>query len=339
MEALSAKAGVSKQTISKYESGKAMAGSDVLLRLAGALNVPMEYFFRQFSFDIDEISISFRKKSCVKAKDNALLVSNIQDKVERYLEIEKILSIDNAVDKVNVSPVIATAAQMKELAREIRVKWGIGIAPIGNSRELLIRHGVKVFEVDGPEGFDGVSGAADASVWIIVLNRRQQHVERKRLTAFHEYAHLIANESFDKGLSQNEKEKLCNVFASEMLLPSQALIDTFGAKAKISFREIVSFQRTYGISVDAIMYSLKMLSVISDKRYRSFCIRKNMDRAFKSAVEESRFEEKTMSGSSDSDAYINMVYSALAQKLISPSKAAELLNVSLSEVQSQSIAF
>ena len=82
MEELSNKTGgaVSKQTISKYESGKAMAGSDILEKLANALKVPMDYFFRPFYFDISKINISFRKKSSIKAKDESSLVSKIQRK-------------------------------------------------------------------------------------------------------------------------------------------------------------------------------------------------------------------------------------------------------------------
>ena len=58
LEELSNKTGgaVSKQTISKYEAGKAMAGSDILEKLANALKVSMEYFFRPFSFDMSEIN-------------------------------------------------------------------------------------------------------------------------------------------------------------------------------------------------------------------------------------------------------------------------------------------
>ncbi len=341
MEELSNKTGgaVSKQTISKYESGKAMAGSDILEKLANALKVPMDYFFRPFYFDISKINISFRKKSSIKAKDESSLVSKIQDKVEHFLEIEKILSIDNTYNKTDIFPVISSPAQMKELAKTIRTQWGLDKAPIENAKELLIQHGIKVFEVDGTEGFDGVSGAANEAIWVIVLNKNITHVERKRLTAFHEYAHLLANQAFDASLSQNEKEKLCNVFASEMLLPSQVLVDIFGSKSKISFQELTSVQCSYGISIDAIMYSLKSLSIISDKRHRYYCIQKNKNPKFKLEVEKSRFKEKENSSLSESTTYTNMVYSALAQELITPSRAAEFLNTSVTDIQSQLFAF
>lgn len=64
-----------------------------------------------------------------------------------------------------------------------------------------------------------------------------------------------------------------------------------------------------------------------------------MSSKFKSKVEESRFKEKENSCCSDSEAYTNMVYSALAQELITPSRAAELLSIPVSDVQSQSLAF
>lgn len=64
-----------------------------------------------------------------------------------------------------------------------------------------------------------------------------------------------------------------------------------------------------------------------------------MSSKFKSEVEESRFKEKENLCLSDSETYTNMVYSALAQDLITPSRAAEFLSLSVLEVQSQSLAF
>ena len=341
MKELSDKTGnaVSKQTISKYESGQAMAGSDILGKLATALNVNMEYFFRPFSFDISEIKISFRKKTSVHAKEEVSLKSKIQDKIERFLELEKILSIDSVQDKTESFPSITSYAQMTTLAARIRKSWGMGLAPIDNVRELLMRHGIKVFDVDGPDGFDGVSGIVNETAWVIVLNENINHVERKRLTCLHEYAHLLTDRHFDSSLTQKEKENLCNDFASEMLMPSQVLKDMFDTKPKISFQELISLQCMYGISIDAIMYSLKRLSIISDKRYRSYWIRKNTDPYFKHNIEYSRFKEKELEkGRAASQTYVNMVYSALAQGLITPACAAEFLDCTISDINLKAIS-
>ena len=340
MEELSRKTGgaVSKQTISKYESGMTMPGSEILGKLSSALNVSMDYFFRQYSFDMSEVQISFRKKSSVGAKEEAALKSKIQNKVEQYLELEKILSIESHAPSDLSSLTISTDRQMIEMAKKIRQEWGIGNAPIENAKEELTRHGVKVFEVDGPEGFDGVSGAANETTWIIVLNKNKSHVERARFTTFHEYAHLQANKLFEEQLSNHDREKLCDAFASEMLMPSQVLLDLFRHKSRISFKELEAVQLKYGISIDAIIYSLKRLGIISDKRHRAYCMNKNMNKDFKATMEQSRYREKYYSEKSDTEKYNIMVYSALAQELISPAKAAEFLECSIDEINKNSIS-
>ena len=82
---------VSKQAISKYESAKMLPSSTVLISLASSLNVDVDYFFRPFTFEIDDFNMSFRKKADVGSKETSALKVQIQDDVERYLEIEEIL--------------------------------------------------------------------------------------------------------------------------------------------------------------------------------------------------------------------------------------------------------
>ena len=82
---------VSKQAISKYEAAKMMPSSTILIALADALRVDLDYFFRSFAFDVQEMKVSFRKKASVGTKDIEALKVNIQDEIERYLEIKEIL--------------------------------------------------------------------------------------------------------------------------------------------------------------------------------------------------------------------------------------------------------
>ncbi|MDE6258840.1 MAG: XRE family transcriptional regulator [Muribaculaceae bacterium] len=341
MDALSAKTGkeVSKQTISKYEAGKTMAGSAILIKLSQALSVPVDYFFRPYTFNISEVEISFRKKAYVKAKDQTLLKIKIQDKVERFIEIETILGSKCSKIEVNVPTQISLPIQMITLAKEVRRTWGIGISPIPSVKNLLMAHNIKVFEIDGPEGFDGISGLANDNIPLIVINSSIQNVERRRFTQMHELAHLLTNASFDEGLSHHDKEKLCDAFASEILLPSEVVEHEFGSKSKISVQELKKIQKVYGISIDAIAYSFKRLGIFNENRHRSFCIKKNMDPKFKAWVETSRYIEPLSTKDYDDEFYEGLVYSAVSQELISISKAAQLLNTSVTEVESKSYAF
>lgn len=341
MDALSVKTGkeVSKQTISKYEAGKTMAGSSILIKLSNALGMPVDYFFRPYFFDVSEVEISFRKKASVGAKDQTMLKIKIQDEVERFIEIENILGNQSSMKQINVPAKISLPMQMIMLAKELREIWGLGIAPIPSAKNLLMDHGIKVFEIDGPEGFDGISGHAGENISLMVINSKITNTERRRFTHMHELAHLLANSSFEENLSNHEKEKLCNAFASEMLLPSKVIETEFGSKSKISVQELKKIQKIYGISIDAIVYAFKRLGIFNENRYRGYCIRKNTSSKFKNYVEESRYVEPASNQDYNEDYYESLVYSALAQELISTSKAAQLLNTSIHDVESNINAF
>lgn len=310
---------VTKQAISKYEGGKMMASSDTLLALAEALGVDADYFFRPVTFGLDTFEVSFRKKSSVGAKEVAALKVQIQDEIERYLEIEEIVGTTcNSPERIDTG-VIMTRQDMEQCARRVREQWKLGSGCIANMQDMLEAHGVKVIFTAAAEGFDGVSGVVNGTHYIIVLNSMKTHIERRRLTAAHELGHLLFNEAFSCTLTEREKEQLCNAFACELLLPQTRLSLYFGEKPKIEIKEVIALGQSYGISADAIVHKLHDMDIVSDKRYRGYCISKNNNASLKAWVEKSRYSENTI------NRFEAMVYSALALQLVSLPKAASLL--------------
>lgn len=335
MEKLSEKMNgiVTKQAISKYEKAKMMPSSTILIAMAEALNVDLDYFFRPFTFELDQFKVSFRKKSDTTVGDQKALEVQIQDEVERYLEIEEILDIkhdDNLIKELKPEHPLASRDDMMECAKNVRRAWKLGQAPIANTQELLEAHGIKVLLTVAPDNFWGVSGMVNDNTPVIVLNSNDPHIEHRRLTAFHELCHLLYNKYFSEELTAHEKENLCNSFANEMLLPGETLINLFCGKNKIAIVELISLSINYGISVDAIVYKLKDLGIIGEKRYRGFCIQKSTRPDFKKYIEDSRYKEETTTR------FQTMVYSALAQQMISTSKAASLLGVSINNIRKHS---
>jgi len=318
---------VSKQAISKYETGKMMPNSTVLIALATALDVDPDYFFRPFTFDLNEFKVSFRKKSDTRSKDVNALKVRIQDEVERYLEVEEILGKDKETVLQTDGNLLFTPAQMQEQANRLREEWQLGYDAIGNVQDVLEEHGIKVICTEAPSGFDGVSGIVNGKNYIVVLNKNQNHVERRRFTTMHELAHLLFDKRFPPSLTLREKEHLCDAFANEMLLPSIVVRKVFSCGEKISTFEIRQLQVVYGISFDAIMHKLHDLSIINDSKYKTYCIRKNHDDAWKQYVEATYYQEGF------STKFETMVYAAAAKDLISTSKAANLLHSSVSTVR------
>ena len=323
---------ITKQAISKYETAKMAPSSNVLLAMAETLSVDVGYFYRPFKFSIDDLNISFRKKSNSRITDQKALEIKIQDQVERYLEIEEILGImpkNILQEKLTPAGLLATNQDMVEMAKKVRRQWGLGKAPIANTQELLEALGIKVLLTPASTDFLGVSGIINEKTWIIVLNSEDIYIERRRLTTMHELCHLLYNKYFSPQLSAHEKEKLCHAFANEMLLPGVVLIDLFGGKSQIAIEELISVSKYFGISVDAIVYKLKDLDIIGERRFRNYFILKNMNPRFKESVEKPRYKEDTTSR------FQAMVYSALGQELISTSKAAALLGDNISNVRNK----
>lgn len=318
---------VSKQAISKYESAKMKPTSTILIALATALDVDVEYFLRPFAFDVDQFQVSFRKKSDTRTKDVNALKVQIQDEIERYLEVEELLG--KPIDSIQRSEgeKLTTKKQMRDLAIALRKEWNLGEDAIGNVQDTLESKGIKVISTEAPEGFDGVSGIVNDKDFIVVLNSTQKHVERRRFTGMHELGHLLYNNRFSEDLTPRERENLCNSFASEMLLPTATLEKIFKPGEKISTSELRQLQLVYGISVDAIMHKLHEIGIVSDSKYKTFNIRKRQNKALRDFAEASYYKENM------TNRFETMVYAAAAKDLISTSKAASLLHTSISTVR------
>ena len=316
---------VSKQTISKYESGKMLPNSTNLIALANALNVRPDYLLRPFTVSLDKIE--FRKKSKMSVKEEKAIKEKIRDKIERYIEVEEILGISSDFINPILQNAVIAPSDVCRIAEQLKAAWQLGQDGIPYIIEMLEEHCVKVIEMDAPDTFDGLSGIIGDRKPIIVLNKNFP-VERKRFTAMHELGHLLLD--FDDALPQKDVERFCNLFANEMLISQDVFKKLLGvSRHDISLNELRAIQSNYGISVEAQMFKAKQLGIISESRYKYFCITKNQNQAFREQVENSTFHEEK------SNRFSSLVYRALASELISFSKASELLNESIYVVREQ----
>jgi Zn-dependent peptidase ImmA (M78 family)/DNA-binding XRE family transcriptional regulator len=324
---------VTQQSISKYEQGKMYPDSGLLNELTRVLNINQDFLFRPFSIDLTAMEVAFRKKSSVPKKEVESVKVKVQDSIERYMEIDQILDISPTFKVTSVHSKLSSPDDMRQEAQKLRKEWQLGLSPIANTAELLESKGVNVVYIDGPEGFAGLSGKVNGKVPFIVLNNNDVNrqgkisIERRRFTTMHEYCHLRFGDKFPADMDGGDIERLCDAFASEMLLPSEVLERFVEGKSLISAKELTYLQTVYGISVDAIMHKLNALKLISGNRYRGYCINKNKDASLCAYYEKSRFSERK------SELFETKVYRALANNLLSVSKAAVLLNTSVNDVR------
>lgn len=313
---------VSRQAICKYEKGVMKPDSRILITLAAALNVKIDYFFRPFTVEID--NVEFRRKSGFSGRMESAVKERVTEELERYLEIEQLA--DCSVVFSLPRKRILNHEEAKSFANEIRHHLSLGNDGISNVIEVLEDNGIKVIEVaQTTNEFDGLSGFANSSIPIIVVNGNLP-AERKRFTALHELGHLLMD--IPEEVHAEEVESICNAFAAEMLLPSYLLTAKIGTlRHDISLAELTDLQQQFGISIDDIMMSLLQNGVISDRRHTGFQKKKSMMPDFREMVEKSRVKLER------SGRFARIVYRALADDIITFSKAAVLLNTPIENVR------
>lgn len=312
---------ISPTAIAKYEKGLMMPSSNVLILLSNALNMSLDYFFRPFVVSINPNDFEFRKKSSLGAKKVESVKYLVCSDTEKYIEIETILGISNnfPLDYSNMS--VECGHDAKVLAARFRKDMNIGSDAIVSAIDLLESSGVKIIEIEADKSFSGTCNKAN-TMPIIVVNKNMSS-ERKRLTIFHELGHLLMKCS--DGVN---KEKMCDVFANEVLIPSEKFKGLIGeSRHDISLIELQSIQREFGISVDALMVKARQLNIITETRYTSFHKKKNALPKFKDAVEKSLYHNE------NTCRFNRLVYRALASEIISFSKAASLLDSSVTKVR------
>lgn len=316
---------LSHAALQKYEKGLMGPDSGVVLSLGKVFDVDAGYFFRSNAVKLE--TIEFRKHANVTVREIDRIREEAADFFEKYLQIEGILEIDGPVlprrdlQKLRGASALAEAAEVA--AQSIREKWKLGEAPLANVHEMLEENGVKVMEVQAGEKFCGFSGWADQRTPIVVLAQRlNDDLPRKRLTALHELGHLVLQ--FPAAIEHKLKESLCFRFGGALLLPAESLRARVGTRRPdgISFPELIGIKEDWGISIAALMRRAADLGIITDAQLRRYYIRASKNR---------KIEPGKWVGTENANRFPQLVHRAAAQELITRSKAAELLGVSLRE--------
>lgn len=320
---------VSHSALQKYETGKMMPDSGTLLALVDRLRLRPDYFFQPNPVHLS--AIEFRKQTKFRKKMKDRVLEEAREYLERYLEIERILGQETpplpAANLRTTAPDDLEEAA-ENAAEELRDRWQLGRNPLPNVVEMLEEHGVKVAEVTANDGFDGFSGWAGEVPVIVLSNRWNGDLPRKRLTALHELGHLVLKLPPD--LPAKTVEGICYRFAGALLIPRDAFVDAFGARRRglVSLGELSAIKARWGMSIAAIMKRAERLSLISAKAYKSFNIRLRKDGMHKA-------EPGKWSGDETTRRFRRLVHRAAAQELITRSKASGLLGISLREFDAE----
>lgn len=316
---------VSAQAIGKYERNEMMPGSAVLLAVAKALGVSPEYLLSSRDLVLEEVD--FRKGPAAGAKDERAVEAAVLDYAERYIALEEFLpgeAISWVVPALKEFA-IQNIEEAESAAEKLRAVWKLGIDPISSMTELLEVKGIKVMSLELPAAVSGSKAFAMQSeleaAALIVVNSTHNG-ERQRFTLAHELAHLVLR--FDEQLSDKQQEKAADRFAGAFLVAQEMLRKVVGkSRNAISMGELLALKKLFKVSVATLVVRCRQLGILTQAVYgKLFGELKTAGMVDSGAAEPDAIPKEVP------DRMRRLCLRAVAEGVISESKAAELLRIS-----------
>lgn len=324
---------ITAQAISKYENGKMMPSSAVLVGLGETLDVSLDFLMGGQVEAL--VGMEFRKHSSTSAKDRNQVEAIVTEELENYLAIEDILELEPEENPFGPHRYdsIESFHQIETYARELRRTWELGSDPIPSMTGLLESKGIKVIEVDLPERVDGlaceVQRAGDRPDTEVVVISRKTNIERKRFNLAHELAHRVIQGSANPEI---KLERAMDRFAAAFLVPAEHLKALVGSdRHGVTRHELMEIKRFYGVSASAMLIRLRDVGILPatavEYAFRSYARawRRQEPRPIKQGEGLGYFEKPLR--------FKRLVWRALGEELISPVRAAQLLNRALADIE------
>lgn len=317
---------VSAQALSKYERDEMMPSSDVLRAIARALGVSESYLLGQSDLTLE--AVEFRKNRITSRKEEAKIEASVLNAVERYLEIEDLVGAASvAWSRPQGAPFpVREPADAEASAMRLRAAWNLGSEPVPNLAEFLEERGIKIIPLGLGERVSGLmcrarrSGGGDVPV--IVVNKDDTG-ERQRFTLSHELAHLMLDAP-----SGAKGEKLAHWFAGAFLMPAETLWQEVGKhRSELSIGELFELKALFKVSLQAITYRLKDLQIIGEPPFKRL-----FDHFEKKGWRKAPYPEPGTIPPERPDRFRRLCFRAVAEGAVSESKAAELLGVSVRQL-------
>ncbi|MBP6059803.1 MAG: ImmA/IrrE family metallo-endopeptidase [Candidatus Saccharicenans sp.] len=179
-----------------------------------------------------------------------------------------------------------------------RLGLGLGVAPVGDPASLLDAQGILTLEMQLPPGLSGFTFRSGQAT-ICVINSTEPLV-RQRYSVIHEYCHALCDLNDLPAIVSREegkkdlREVRADVFAACFLMPENAVREFLKRRgkampsriqvplmikdevvgyearrsekqSKIDYLNVVQMARYFGVSVEASIWRLRDLNLISEK--------------------------------------------------------------------------
>ena len=321
---------VSKQALSKYERGKMQAKASTLNRIAIALGIKSAQLWGEPSCRVEWVA--YRKHARLGKKEQERLQSFVAEVLEKRVLLLERMGERKILELPIQNFSVHKLKDAEQAAFALRQRWNLGIDPVANLVGVLEDHFIHIIEVDASEAFDGISAVVrdnDKNVLAAAIaTRRGIPGDRHRLNIAYELGHLTLNlEEDEEGV---DVEKAAFRFGAAFLVPAEELRREVGEKRNcIQSEELQYLKWRYGMSIQAILFRLKDLQIITAAHYKQWCMEVNKLGWKKREPIEIPPEKPKW--------FHQQVFRALSEGLIEEGEAEQLLNDALETSLSRSL--
>lgn len=262
---LSEMIGVSRQSLSSYESGAQSPGPAVLERLAAVLGVPERFFVTPLP-DHPPMRLLYRSlasataRSRKKSERRFEWFREIVKYIETYVEFPSVDLPDFGIS----DPLRLADDDIEALAQEARKHWGLGQGPIGNMVALLESKGIVVtrFALDSEHQDSFCAHAPDIPPYV-VLNSEKLFSARARLDAAHEFGHAVLHRGRSFSATDHAQvERQAFRFGAAFLFPESSFRREV---ISVSLPSLTALKKRWNLSIKMMIQRSIHLGFLDDE--------------------------------------------------------------------------
>lgn len=353
-------AGLSRVGYRNIEEGVSAPRVDTLMKIAAALQVRLEELF-EAPRSLDHVR--FRKQKRMRSREDVL------QRVSRWLldynDLEELLGARQVFKLADAAGLLPSKARGVERARRLA---GLVREELGLDEDELIRdiaglledHGVKVCDLElASPGFFGLSVGTQSGGPAVVVNVWDRiSVERRIFTAAHELAHLLLHPGaydVDQEEENEAEEREANEFASHFLMPDATFGKEWEQARGLPFLDrVLKIKAIFRVSWQSVVYRYQLSRPPAERRalwerfHRDY--RARYGHALPGTEEPAGLDDEAYRGLAPAastaaepeqanrfglteDRLQRLVRDALDKEIITQSRAAEILDIKLSEMR------
>lgn len=265
-EELARSIGVTKQAVSKYETGFSKPSDSVIVKIADTLTFPVEFFEKQPNVTaLAQSAPFFRSYKTSSVKNKAawsqrceLLDDLIISKFKEYIE----MPLPNLPNYI-VQQSSYTMDECETIALEVRHYWSMGEGPIDNLVDIIQSNGIIIANMDGANKVDAFSTIKNGTPYIFISDDTESSV-RWRFSLAHEIGHLVLHSNmFEEDIPEKVHDQIeteANYFASAFLMPQSTF---FKDVTVASLDHFLYLKRKWKTSISSMIMKCKNFEVLS----------------------------------------------------------------------------